>query len=494
MNDERPIEKLLRRAAKKRSDEAGPPPELHPANRRALQDEVARQFPKPEAPKQSSLMEWWALIKQRWAYGVGVIAVIWVAAVAIVPMLSKSKSQPQTTIALNSPQAEKLGMEIAKDTSALSKPVAATAAPTVATVTETDSAAAFTARTGENLRAVSAPPAARLVAGNADPGRLQSAVRRDGQNASVALDGLVTNAVTPRPRGNEQPSPASGRRANEMFSRATPANVAQAAPERAAGTIGSSSLGASPADFALKSEANQPALSKERNEFQSPSSITAVSGQAITPAEAKPDGYYLGDKSFIARGGGVEREQLTRNSQQFSNTATDPRKRDARYYNAMAAPVLTNFRIEQAGRDLRVVDGDGSVYRGFVDEENTLYKQMVERQNMNLSNSYENKFKFQTPKLANALPAQKQSEENYYLYRVEGTNRSLNQNVVFTWNFVDTNALVAGNLDYKAAAQKLDATKLPSQFPALLQNSYINGRAQFGEDREVEVNAVPVKP
>ena len=44
-------------------------------------------------------------------------------------------------------------------------------------------------------------------------------------------------------------------------------------------------------------------------------------------------------------------------------------------------------------------------------------------------------------------------------------------------NFVDTNnTLAAAQFDSKAAAQKLDATKLPSQFPALLQNSYINGR------------------
>ena len=50
MNDERPIEKLLRRAAQKRSDEAGAPPELHPANRRLLQAEVARQFPPTAAP------------------------------------------------------------------------------------------------------------------------------------------------------------------------------------------------------------------------------------------------------------------------------------------------------------------------------------------------------------------------------------------------------------------------------------------------------------
>jgi hypothetical protein len=46
---ERPIEKLLRAAAQKRRDEAGGRFELHPANRRLLQGEVTRTFPKTRA-------------------------------------------------------------------------------------------------------------------------------------------------------------------------------------------------------------------------------------------------------------------------------------------------------------------------------------------------------------------------------------------------------------------------------------------------------------
>ena len=81
--------------------------------------------------------------------------------------------------------------------------------------------------------------------------------------------------------------------------------------------------------------------------------------------------------------------------------------------------MLTNFKIEQQGSMLRVIDGDGSTYRGVVDEHNTLYKQIVERQNKTLSNSYNNQFRFQTPKLADNAPGAKQQDANYYLYRVE---------------------------------------------------------------------------
>jgi hypothetical protein len=50
MDNERPIEKLLRRYAKKRRDDSARAGlKLHPATRRLLQGEVSRQFPKPAA-------------------------------------------------------------------------------------------------------------------------------------------------------------------------------------------------------------------------------------------------------------------------------------------------------------------------------------------------------------------------------------------------------------------------------------------------------------
>lgn len=45
MDQERPIERLLRDAARARSEHAGPPPELHPANRRILHNEIKRCHP-----------------------------------------------------------------------------------------------------------------------------------------------------------------------------------------------------------------------------------------------------------------------------------------------------------------------------------------------------------------------------------------------------------------------------------------------------------------
>ena len=83
MNDERPIEKLLRRYAQKRGDEAGPPPVLHPATRRLLQGEVARQFPKPQVERKPAVAGFFALLTRRWVYALGLFVVLGVTATSI---------------------------------------------------------------------------------------------------------------------------------------------------------------------------------------------------------------------------------------------------------------------------------------------------------------------------------------------------------------------------------------------------------------------------
>src|SRR5512145_2991977 len=95
MNDERPIEKLLRRYAQKRRDEGGAPSPLHPATRRLLQGEVARQYPKSAAnEKPASATGFFALLVRRWTYAVGIFVVLGISAAVLLPSLSKSKSQP----------------------------------------------------------------------------------------------------------------------------------------------------------------------------------------------------------------------------------------------------------------------------------------------------------------------------------------------------------------------------------------------------------------
>ena len=89
---ERPIEKLLRAAAKKRRDDAGAPFELHPADRRLLQGEVARKFAQPERESRS-FAELLGQLWPRFAGGVAILAVLALAVRVLLPVPRNDKSE-----------------------------------------------------------------------------------------------------------------------------------------------------------------------------------------------------------------------------------------------------------------------------------------------------------------------------------------------------------------------------------------------------------------
>src|ERR1035441_9926711 len=88
---ERPIEKLLRDAAKKRRDEAGAPLELHPATRRLLQGEAARKFAAAQRTNRS-LFQGLGQLWPRFVWGIGMLAVLTVTVWLLVSMPGKHES------------------------------------------------------------------------------------------------------------------------------------------------------------------------------------------------------------------------------------------------------------------------------------------------------------------------------------------------------------------------------------------------------------------
>src|SRR6267378_4442224 len=85
MDNERPIEKLLRRYAKKRRDNpAATGLELHPATRRMLQGEVSRQYPKPAPAGGTITAPLWRSLWPRLVYALPVLVVLGVCIWAIV--------------------------------------------------------------------------------------------------------------------------------------------------------------------------------------------------------------------------------------------------------------------------------------------------------------------------------------------------------------------------------------------------------------------------
>src|SRR5271154_2868098 len=98
MESERKIEKLLRAYAKKRRAQAGDLLKLYPATRRILQDEVARNAPKPD--EENAPMTLWELFRQRWAVLLGFALVVFFGAALFLPALSKAKKKAQTVSAM----------------------------------------------------------------------------------------------------------------------------------------------------------------------------------------------------------------------------------------------------------------------------------------------------------------------------------------------------------------------------------------------------------
>src|SRR4051794_1296120 len=90
MDPERPIEQLLRKAAEARRAQAGAPQELHPANRRLLQNEVARKF---SAPQRRSFFDSLNLFMPRLGWGAALLVGLGLAASLMLPRQSPSKTE-----------------------------------------------------------------------------------------------------------------------------------------------------------------------------------------------------------------------------------------------------------------------------------------------------------------------------------------------------------------------------------------------------------------
>ena len=161
-------------------------------------------------------------------------------------------------------------------------------------------------------------------------------------------------------------------------------------------------------------------------------------------------------------------------------------------------PVLASFQVEQMGSELRIVDADGSVYRGYVQAGDTAQRARTVR--------------LEAPAAASAARAPKDAfEERYaagldsdqlatqtYQFRVTGTNRSLNRNVVFTGNLLPATRVASP----PSATTNLSAgtglggfqTRSAQELPLLLPNSRISGKVVVGNGKAVEIIAEPAGP
>ena len=163
-----------------------------------------------------------------------------------------------------------------------------------------------------------------------------------------------------------------------------------------------------------------------------------------------------------------------------------------------AHPVLASFQVEQAGPALRIVDGDGSVYSGYV--------QLAAAARRQRATKAENSAATRAPQTLGAAleesPAASLNSDQLaqpaYFFRVAGTNRSLNKKVVFTGNLTAATNLVLfqPGTNYLKFGGGLggfqEAAPQPGFLP--LPQSRISGKLVIGNSKAVEINAVPTSP
>ena len=163
-----------------------------------------------------------------------------------------------------------------------------------------------------------------------------------------------------------------------------------------------------------------------------------------------------------------------------------------------AQPVLASFQVEQTDHELRITDGDGSVYVGYVQAADAVQRQRLAKAEApaaaRASRATGGALKQSTP--AN-LDLDRLALQDYS-FRVVGTNRTLRQNVVFTGSFIaatnsirlppmDTNLALGTRLD-NAPAGSIQQNALP------LLNSRIAGKVVIGSGKAIEINARPTAP
>jgi len=444
METERPIEKLLRACANKRRAEAGDLPVLHPATRRLLHGEIARQFPASEAERAAPARpKFW--LWPRLAWGAVAIAIVAIAAVLWLPPFANR--QPEKMLMAKNEMPARGPLPPSAPAPLLPRGTPAPAAP---------------ASLVEKEMVAPTPPA---------PVNAPAPVLASPLSQAESFDHLERERVA------GAKNDLSGAEADAD---AKKVQKDKAAVRRLSPVAAESAAASKPAPAAsLDQTAKFASAYQSQNRFLNGAS-QAVSGAA---ALAFADGALK-----PSRVGGV--------TQQFVQMPPVARHRLALADElGPSNPILSSFQVEQSGRDLRIIDNDGSVYTGSVEPASEVNRQRkTAAQNMVASKELRSP-QAQASFSATLAPVEPgMSVANYY-FRVAGTNRTLNQTVVFTGALLPaTNALgvaqIAGTASVGGRMMIQNAPAAAAPAPAPLLKSRITGKAVIDGRQEFEINAV----
>ena len=508
MEPERPIEKLLRAWARKRRDAAGPPLDLHPATRRVLQGEVARKFGKNER-KSGSFSGLLAALWPRFALGLGVFAVLAAAAWLVLPGFNKPRSE--RSLAKN---------ETALEAESVKRPAAAPV------MEPASSPADMVRRADQPVREENSPAQVNKAMASRKSGQPQPAqraaleehgqlgdrknipatgglagVNRDGKDLSTAAGGQLSSdafqpgheAGTPRPGFAGGPAsaarpglpagspPASPESTPSMRTYGFSGNATTAGAAVAPSTA---SPPASPGVATTKEGLGQDGLLKKTQQDTDKSRLAYKSlDAAAAPSATRQPQVFYADETKKESKAAVQR---------FVQVETGVKAKAAVLDKVSPAKtVLASFELQQVGSEVRIVDGDGSVYTGFADVAGNATRlrstnaEAPARGAAGLRTAGGNA----EPRTLSLSDAEGQTGQNYS-FRVTGTNRTLNQSIVFTGHLTPVTVIngITNGLRLSGGAGKLQAETQQASQPAA--TSRISGKAVVGDRNEVEVNAV----
>lgn len=446
MESERPIEKLLRAFGKKRRDQAGPPLELHAANRRLLQNEIARRSKKPEADGFGFL---WSALRARLIPALCLVALGAIVAALILPTLSRSKSK---------------SMQLAQRQKALP------------TFEETDRKEEPTVPA-----APAATPPAQKQSDRNEVQRFDDTKLRDGEKKPLEL------------------ASADERRSRALQNGEQLAGSAAAVKDQSGNSK----------NYEYLLAGNALALSKSSTSVVAGEShgFFILTNQVLADADLDAAGGRMGIVRTAAVSGlgsisvteGEPSQTLSRSPVRFYRIQTETASDRAALDMAQARsrdgntpvsgvvsnpPLLNSFAVEQNGRQLRLIDNDGSVYNGYLELNTALPGGMAGTLKEDVQSA--------------TVPVDKHSSNALVeiaancLFSVSGTNVSLGKNIVFAGRVWVTNGIQA---ETATGTDIFNGPRLqpPARtFPQLiLSNSRIEGAASIDDSRKIEIQATP---
>ena len=223
------------------------------------------------------------------------------------------------------------------------------------------------------------------------------------------------------------------------------------------------------ADEKAGSEVQTPVLAEQKAAASRTNQEPAAkSSEAFARETSRP---------VIADSGLLARKQKTENfRQQFSQTSANQAfRRDVKLQQAV--DVLNNFQVEQDGRQIRVVDADGSTYTGKIERLAQSDARNLSKQNYAAASS--------GAAAAKAVKEAGESANNEFYFRATGYNGSLKKSLVFEGNYIVTAPPQQEEVKSRDAATSKDAEQMPAR---------IVGTAKIHGEPPLRVDAVSVAP